>query len=265
MMFKHKKSLGQNFLNNPYVSEAVADAGDVSVEDTVLEIGPGTGALTKELLGRGAKVVAIEADVRAIETLNEAFKKELSSKQLVLFHADIKEFNLDSLKLEPLSFKVVANIPYYLSSYLLRLFLDTDTQPSDLVFLVQKEVADRIARDKKESLLSLSVKIFGTPHYVKTVKRGNFTPPPNVDSAILKITDIGMGRLGDIDSEFFFSIIHEGFKSKRKQLLGNLSKKYDRETLTNIFSTLELPLDVRAEDVHLEMWLKLCHELEVKM
>ena len=251
MEFQHKKSLGQNFLNNPRISEYVADAGEVTGDDLIIEIGPGTGALTKELLGRGASVVAVEADSRAVKILQETFKEEISSTKLTLLHADIKKFDLTSLNLNPLSFKVVANIPYYLSSYLLRLFLDTDVQPSDLVFLVQKEVAERIARDEKESLLSLSVKIFGTPQYIKTVKRGNFTPQPKVDSAILKITNIGQERLEGINSEFFFSIIHEGFKSKRKQLLGNLAKNYDRAVLTNIFSTLNLPLDVRAEDVHL--------------
>src|SRR5690606_15015371 len=101
--------------------------------------------------------------------------------QLHIHHQDIREFDLASLNLADHQFKVVANIPYYLSGLLLRTFLDTTVQPTTLVFLIQKELAERIARDKKESLLSLSVKVFGEPTYVTTVKRGHFTPPPKVD------------------------------------------------------------------------------------
>jgi 16S rRNA (adenine1518-N6/adenine1519-N6)-dimethyltransferase len=125
------------------------------------------------------------------------------------------------------------------------------------VFLVQKEVALRIARDKKESLLSLSVKVFGKPAYIKTIGRGNFSPAPRVDSAIIAITDISRARFENASEKTFFELIHYGFASKRKQLLGNLTGAMDREALTELFNTLSMPLTIRAEDVPLELWLKL--------
>ncbi len=258
-----KKSLGQHFLNNPRIPEHMAEAGRVEKGDTVLEIGPGTGVLTRELLKRGARVIAIEADKRAIESLEVPFKAEIANKQLVIYHTDIRTATLTDFGVTAHSYKVVANIPYYLSGRLFRLFLETEIQPTNLVFLVQKEVALRIVRDPKESLLSLSVKVFGVPTYVKTVGRGNFNPPPRVDSAIIAVDDISNRALTEynVSPELFFHTIHEGFKSKRKQLLGNLSDTYDRAVLTHIFSTLNIPLTVRGEDVPLTLWLKLTKEL----
>lgn len=279
--FEAKKSLGQHFLNNTRVPALMADAGNVQDGDIVLEIGPGTGALTRELLKRGAHVIAIEADARAVASLNETFKSEITAQNIVpqrsdlckagvvgggkltVVHGDVQEIDLNALGLRPSAFKIVANIPYYLSGMLFRMFLESDIQPTDLVFLVQREVALRIARDKKESLLSLSVKVFGNPRYVKTIGRGNFTPPPKVDSAIIAVSDISNIRLAQagITRTFFFSVLHEGFKAKRKQLLGNLSDTVPRETLTHIFSTLNLSPTVRGEDVSLDLWLKLCHKI----
>ena len=256
-----KKSLGQHFLNSPRVPELMALSGNVGKGDIVLEIGPGTGVLTRELLKCGAHVIAVEADIRAIESLKETFESEITAKTLNIFHGDVREIDLEALGLRPRAFKIVANIPYYLSGFLFRIFLEHEIQPSDLVFLVQREVAERIARDKKESLLSLSVKVFGDPKYIKTIGKGNFTPPPKIDSAIIAISNISRDRLGNVPQDFFFKILHEGFKSKRKQLLGNLSDTYSRETLTHTFSTLGLSLTVRGEDVSLDMWLKLCNAL----
>jgi 16S rRNA (adenine1518-N6/adenine1519-N6)-dimethyltransferase len=273
--FQTKKSLGQHFLNNSRVPALMADAGNVKKGDIVLEIGPGTGALTRELLSRGATVLALEADLRAIDVLRETFKAEIASKHLILIHGDARKFGetpelhrvtlCNSLTLSNLSggLKVVANIPYYLSGFLFRTLLESDVQPTDIVFLVQREVAERIARDKKESLLSLSVKVYGDPHYIKTVARGNFTPPPKVDSAIIAIQSISKERLGDVPEDAFFELIHAGFASKRKQLLGNLSTLFPRETLVHIFSTLGIRKDVRGEDLRLNEWLGLAHALFV--
>lgn len=258
-IFQTKKSLGQNFLNNTRIPELMADAGAVEVGDIILEIGPGTGALTKELLKRGAHVIALEADERAIDVLKDLFLNEIHTKQLTLVHGDARAIDVRALGLRPRAFKTIANIPYYLSGMLFRTLLESDIHPSDLVFLVQKEVAERIARDKKESLLSLSVKVFGNPRYVKTVGKGNFTPPPKIDSAIIAITDISHTQLQqhNLSKEHFFFILHQGFKSKRKQLLGNFADTYDRAHLERVFSTLSLPLTVRGEDVPLHTWLDL--------
>lgn len=259
--FQHKKSLGQHFLRNDVVPKWLCDAGRVAPGDIVFEIGPGTGALTRELLMRGARVIALEADARAITVLEEEFAAELATGQLCLHHGDARTIDFITLGLTDHSYKCIANIPYYLSGHLFRTMLESAVQPTDLVFLVQKEVAERIARAEKESLLSLSVKVYGDPTYVKTVSRGHFTPPPEVDSAIVAVTNISRNHLANVDATHFFTILHLGFAQKRKQLLGNLAKQYDRTQLTHIFSTLTLPIDIRAEDVSLNMWLKLVETL----
>ena len=261
MQFETKKSLGQHFLNNPRIPEKMAEAGRISKGDIVVEVGPGTGALTKTLLAYGAKVIALEADKRAIASLEETFEEEIAVGSLQIHHTDIREGIPTELKIVNRGYKVVANIPYYLSGMLFRMFLEAQKQPSDLIFLVQKEIAQRIARDPKESLLSLSVKAYGTPSYICTVSRGNFTPPPKVDSAIIAITDISRNRFAAVDEHFFFEVLHVGFAAKRKQLLGNLASRFDRSALTEIFETLELPLKVRGEDLSVETWMKLVRAL----
>lgn len=260
--FEHKKSLGQHFLNSDFVPKLMCAAAGELREKTVLEIGPGTGALTKEILAHGAKVVALEADERAIASLEKNFADAIARNQLILHHHDARNFNPALFKLEKQSYIVIANIPYYLSGLLFRSLLDTECQPTSLVFLVQKEVAERIARDKKESLLSLSIKAFGEPTYVQTVKRGHFTPPPKVDSAILAVHHINQDNFHDLDKGLFFATLHLGFGQKRKQLLGNLSQQYSRVALTEIFSSLGLETNVRAEDVPLSTWFLLTHALK---
>jgi 16S rRNA (adenine1518-N6/adenine1519-N6)-dimethyltransferase len=256
--FAHKKSLGQNFLTSDVVPKWLCSAGDVISTDTILEIGPGTGALTKILLQTGAKVVALEADTRAIDILTELFANELQTGQLTLIHGDARELSVGELGFKHQEFKVVANIPYYLSGFLLRTLLESTVQPVTLVFLMQKEVVTRIAREPKESILSLSVKAFGVPKYIKTVTRGHFNPPPKVDSAILQITDISLHNFsGKTEQDLYFELLHLGFGRKRKQLLSNLSHIYERDTLTDIFNNLNIKVDARAETLSLPVWLAL--------
>jgi 16S rRNA (adenine1518-N6/adenine1519-N6)-dimethyltransferase len=261
--FEHKKSLGQHFLNSDYVSKKMCEAAGELPGKVVLEIGPGTGALTKEILARGAKVVAVEADARAITALEKAFSAEIARGQLTLHHHDARVLEPNQFNLENKGYIVISNIPYYLSGQLFRSLLDTDCQPSTLVFLIQKEVAERIAKDKKESLLSLSVKAFGTPTYICTVKRGHFTPAPGVDSAILAIHEINQDNFDNLDKELFFTILHLGFGQKRKQLLGNLSRAYARMDLERVFSSLHIKTTIRAEDISLPTWVSLTRALSI--
>jgi 16S rRNA (adenine1518-N6/adenine1519-N6)-dimethyltransferase len=188
--FEHKRSLGQNFLTSDIVPNWMIEAANITSSDTILEIGPGTGMLTKAILAKGAKVIAVEADIRAIELLQQDFATEILNKQLTIHHGDAREINPQTLNLQDQQFKVVANIPYYLSGFLLRTLLESTIQPNTLTFLIQKELAVRIARGKKASLLSLSVAAFGEPKYNKTVGRGHFHPSPKVDSAIFTVNKI---------------------------------------------------------------------------
>jgi 16S rRNA (adenine1518-N6/adenine1519-N6)-dimethyltransferase len=264
--FQTKKSLGQHFLTSAVVPKWMCDAASVTTGDIVLEIGPGTGVLTKELLLRGAKVIALEADNRAIEVLQETFPQQIHEESLEIHHCDVRDLDLSTIDgIKDHEFKVVSNIPYYLSGMLFRIFLESSIQPTLLVYLVQKEVAKRItteiSKGEKESLLSLSVKAYGTPLYVKTVSRGHFSPAPNVDSAIILVKEINRENFKTLNPDLFFELLHIGFGQKRKQLLGNLSKFYDRTTLTNIFSTLYVPVSTRAEDLSLKKWLTLVSEI----
>ncbi len=259
--FEHKRSLGQNFLTSNVVPNWMAQCANIEAGDTVLEIGPGTGRLTSALLERKANVIAIEADARAIVELEALFPAEITSGQLVVHHGDAREITPQTLGLTDKGFKVVANIPYYLSGFLLRTLLESDIQPTTLTFLIQKELAFRIARDTKESLLSLSVKAFGNPHYNRNVGRGHFHPIPNVDSAILTITDISKDNFKTIEPKLFFEILHLGLGKKRKQLLANLASKYSRGVLAEIFDLQRISRTARGEDLVLSQWLALTEAL----
>jgi 16S rRNA (adenine1518-N6/adenine1519-N6)-dimethyltransferase len=246
--------LGQHLLTNPTVAQKVALAAGVTVGTNVLEIGPGKGMLTKELLALGALVTAVEKDPAMVAVLKEVFAKEIKSKQLILIEGDARELTAD--KLFPVGeYVVAANIPYYITGELIRDFLTAHNQPTSIALLVQKEVAERIARSKKESILSLSVKIFGNPKYVQTVKRGNFNPPPNVDSAILAITHISRERLETVSEENFFKVVKAGFAQKRKTLAGNLKKVFG--------TSLGVADKIRAEDVPLSEWVALSNHLQL--
>lgn len=256
-----KKSLGQHFLNNTHVPQTMVGAVTLLPEDTILEIGPGTGVLTTELLKTGKRVVAVETDRRAYDLLVDTFKDSMASGSLTLFHYDIRTVSAQTLELDTKPYVLIANIPYFITGALLRQFLTDPHPPRALVFLVQREVAERIAREKKESLLSLSVKLYGNPKYVKTVGRGCFTPPPRVDSAIISITDISTERLQGLKGEFVFDMLHIAFGSRRKQCIGNLTAEYPRTFLEDTFSSLALSHTIRAEDIPLEKWIPLCKKL----
>lgn len=261
-----KKSLGQHFLTSPVVPDWMCDAAEINSGETVLEIGPGTGVLTRELLARGALVIAVEADQRALAILADTFSQELHTGQLTLHHTDVRTGTLGNfIPTHTDRYKVVANIPYYLSGLLFRTVLTDARQPSTVVFLVQKEVAKRAHSNpnkvEKQSLLSLSVRVFGSTRYVKTVTRGHFTPPPRVDSAIIAIDDISRNFFTDCDELLFFNTIRLGFGNKRKQLLHNLATQYNREVMVAALEKAGIDPSVRAEDLALASWKRLVQVL----
>lgn len=225
-----KKSLGQNFLTSTKALEDILSAADVKPGDLVLEIGPGRGVLTAELLKRGAKVTAIEKDTVLAGILRGMFASEIETGTLEVIEADILEFHLDAYAASVGGpYKLIANIPYYITGQIFRMFLEeAKAQPLSMTLLVQREVALRIvARDKKESILSMSVKAYGEPAYVATVKRGSFNPAPNVDSAILHISGISKDFFtsNSISEKVFFEILKAAFAHKRKIISKNLEEK----------------------------------------
>lgn len=252
-----KKSLGQHFLTSEAALRSILAAADLRKSDTVLEIGPGRGALTHSLLESGVRVIAAEKDRELIPLLSEKFSDALARKQFRLIEGDILELSLEKV-VGRKSYKVVANIPYYITGILLRRLFSGDRKPERAVLLLQREVAERIvARNGKESILSLSVKAYGEPRYIKTVPRGSFNPPPQVDSAVLLVENIRNPFKSSAEEASFFELIRAGFSSKRKKLIGNLAKLHGKEDLLNTFDRLRLAESVRAEDVPLAAWKQL--------
>ncbi len=253
-----KKSLGQNFLNSSTVVSRIITAGRIMSGETVIEIGPGKGVLTKALLSVGARVIAIEKDDRLVPVLREMFAEDIARESLTLIHGDIVDLLDSTIPGTTESYKVVANIPYYITGLILRGFLERAHKPSAMILMLQHEVAQRIvARDGKESILSLSVKAYGVPRIVCKVPSRYFSPPPRVDSAVLAIE----GIKGDMfenraHEERFFEIIKLAFAQKRKKISGTLRARWGSETISRL-STCGLDPHARPEDILLESWVAL--------
>lgn len=271
-----KKSLGQNFLHNKAVISKMVSVSSVSSNDTVIEIGPGKGVLTKELLAVGAHVIAVEKDDRLIPYLQEVFENEINTGQLVLLHADAQNIVIQKNRKTYLTFsnepktkvpvkdnyKVVANIPYYITGMLLRVFFEQKILPKIVTVLVQKEVADRIvATSKKESILSLSIKFFGTPKKIMNVSKNNFNPKPKVDSAVLMI-ETNSKPVDEKTRVKFFDVVRRGFAQKRKTLRKNLiESKIPAQKVEDVLNDLKIDIKTRAEDIDVNMWLLLANRL----
>ncbi|MCX6731485.1 MAG: 16S rRNA (adenine(1518)-N(6)/adenine(1519)-N(6))-dimethyltransferase RsmA, partial [Candidatus Parcubacteria bacterium] len=198
------KFLGQNFLTSQKIIDEIIKAADIKPNDIILEVGPGKGILTEALLKTGAKIIAVEKDKRFVDFLREKFS---GVKNLKIIHNDILKSQISNLKSQ--KYKIVANIPYYITSRFLRNFLQSDFQPVLMVLMVQKEVAKRIISGK-ESILSISVKVYGQPKIIKIVPARYFHPKPKVDSAILLIDNISKDFFRNLTETRFFGLIKKG-------------------------------------------------------
>ena len=261
-----KKSLGQHFLTSPKAAEAIAKAANLNPTDLVLEIGPGRGILTEQLVKYAGEVVAVEKDRELVKFLEERFAASIRGRKLKVIESDILTFDTSNLS----GFKVVGNIPYNITGEIFRSFLESSHQPSSMTLMVQKEVGERImARDGKESILSISVKAYGKPSIVRKVPAGSFNPKPKVDSVVIHIEGIskdffsGKARSAsggkNLDEKQFFSLLKTGFAHKRKYLLSNLALKNSKFSLQVCFDSLALSGEIRAEALSLEDWEKLAH------
>jgi 16S rRNA (adenine1518-N6/adenine1519-N6)-dimethyltransferase len=248
-----KKSLGQHWLNGQSSLEAMCDAAQVGGSDVVLEIGPGQGSLTRLLVSRAKSVVAVEVDRELVNSL----KTEITADNLRVINKDILNFDFNSL---PPGYKLVANIPYYLTSHLIRRISETDNPPSRAALLVQKEVAERLsAGPGKMSLLSATAQYYWQVSLSRVVKKELFTPSPKVDSQIVVLIGHGQMPFPELDTKAFFELIRLGFRMKRKTLANNLnsSSKYNKAKVEDCISKLGLSSNVRAQALSLDDWYKL--------
>lgn len=264
---KPKKSLGQHFLTSEGAVKRIVNAADITEGEIVLEIGPGRGVLTTALLNAGARVIAVEKDEQLAADLQNTFKNAVEDGSLTVVVDDVLSLDPSQLyKLIPASYKLVSNIPYYITGAIIRQFLTTDYQPTKMVLLVQREVAERVVAKAtkeraKESLLSISVKAYGEPHMAGVVKAGSFNPPPKVDSAILVVESISRDFFAGVEPEYFFELLHCGFQQKRKQLAGNLKSQFSAELIEESFSVCHINKQARAEELSLENWKCLATQL----
>lgn len=254
-----KKSLGQNFLKNESSARELVRAANIGEADTVLEVGPGKGMITKILLESAKRVIAVEKDEALAAELEQTFAEEVESGKLVLVSADILQFEPKNYQLKATGYKLVGSIPYYITGQFLRRFLSIDPQPRTIALIIQKEVADRIvAKGGRESILSTSIKVYGTPKYVKTIKAGSFVPAPKVDSAILTIENITRNFFDTISEEQFFTIVRAGFAHPRKKLLGNVKHIGGNE---GAFERARVDINARAENLSVDEWKRLTQTL----
>lgn len=259
-MFKPKKQLGQNFLKNTDIVKKIIDASDIKPDDTIIEVGPGTGILTEELVKTGAAVIAIEKDFELISLL----KKNVGEpKNLKVIHQDALWFDLAQFK----SYKVVANIPYQITSPLIRKFIEAENKPELLVLMVQKEVAERICAipgHSERGLLTIIVEFYADAEILFEVSRQEFYPVPKVDSAVIKIKPKVHPRgvreeVKPVDEKLFFKIVKAGFASKRQQIHNSLSAtlRFDKTKTSDLLKRANIESTLRAEDLTLDQWLKL--------
>ncbi|PIU79457.1 MAG: ribosomal RNA small subunit methyltransferase A [Candidatus Moranbacteria bacterium CG_4_10_14_3_um_filter_44_15] len=282
--------LGQNFLTDDSVAKQIVDSANLSPRDNVLEIGPGKGILTKYLARHAGRVLAVEVDRDLAESLQPVIARSAATKQsrtetgntgllrppamlrkamragfarndkLTVVKGDILKINLPKLveRENFKNYKVVANLPYYITSKIIRLLLETKYPPAEMILTVQKEVGERIcAKNGQESILSISVKFYAEPKILFYVPKENFEPVPEVDSVVIKIKR--KKSIPNVDVKKFFSLVRSGFSSKRKMLANNLSSSFriPKAELWEWMKKARLGRGVRAEKLGVEDWVRL--------
>ena len=250
------KSLGQNFLIDPIYLDLVADAGDITKEDTVLEIGAGLGNLTRLLSARAREVLSVELDPDLIPILQSLITP---TQNVRIIQGDILKVDLSNL-FPSSEYLVVANIPYYITSNLIRHLTSSGKRPLRIVLTIQKEVAERItAQSGKLNLLGLSVQVFGAPIVVSKVPAGAFYPVPKVDSAILRVDLYPSPLISEDLLDTFFLVAKAGFSQKRKTLRNSLSAglRLEKSTVEDLLANADIDASRRAETLRLEEWISL--------
>jgi 16S rRNA (adenine1518-N6/adenine1519-N6)-dimethyltransferase len=274
-----KHALGQNFLVDRGVLDKIIEAAELQTDDTVIEVGPGLGVLSQEIVKHVKSFIAIEIDQVLAKLLEEQLNtisksefpisKQIPNSKIQILNRDILGVNLGEV-IGDRPYKVVANIPYYITSKILQLFLESPHPPLAIVMLVQKEVAERIcAKPGEMSTLAVSVQVFGEPEIVGIVPRESFFPAPEVDSAIIRITipnskfQISNQRTNNkyqfqdqAEEKEFFRLVHIGFASRRKTLANNLAAGFhiDKKLAADIIKQVGLSNGARAQELSIKEW-----------
>ena len=251
-----KKSLGQHWLKDPEILADIAEAAELTGDDVVLEIGPGLGTLTSRLLARANSVTAVEFDADLARKLPGQFP----GKELTVVNQDILQFDLNQL---PKNYKVVANVPYYITSKIVEKLMTAENKPSIAALLVQKEVAERIATEAGNmSILSVSVQVFAEAELDIEVPRQFFTPPPKVDSQVVVLRTRDNPLITPEDQRDFFRVVKAGFSAKRKKLRSSLSGGLgiDKGMAEELLKNAGISPNTRAEDLAIEDWKRLLKE-----
>lgn len=254
-----RKELGQHWLKDKYSLQAMIESAEVKAGDDVLEIGPGTGLLTDELVAIGANITALEYDHTLAQQL---LFKYASKKNVQVVEGDIRKFDFASL---PANFKIVANIPYYLTANLFRKLIDSEKKPELASLLVQKEVAERASAEAgKLSFVAVALQVFYVTRAGEVVPAHLFEPPPKVDSQILVLQRRETPQIEVDKIEEFLSLVKAGFDQPRKKLISNLMRevKLDKEVVIKVFEELGIDSSARAQELSIEQWLRMFSVLQ---
>lgn len=252
-----KKEFGQNFLVNSSTLQKIANSAEIKPTETVLEIGPGPGGLTQILLQQAQKVIAIELDTDMVNLLKNNFVNsnhlEIINQNALTYHPNLPHY------------KIVANIPYHITSPLLRHYLlETKFKPSKIILMVQNEVAEKINDPKNQSVLSLQVKIFGEPKYLFKVPKEDFYPVPKIDSGVISIEAFEKPLVSPAELEHFFQTVKIGFSQKRKKLMNSFlaSNRFSKEKLELIFAKCNIDPNRRPQTLSISEWKILALKLK---
>ena len=249
-----QKSKGQNFLFDDNIVKKIIAAADLNAQDTVLEIGPGLGVLTDYLIKGAGQVVAVELDKKLLAHLK---KRYLKVNNLKIMEGDILKLSISDLNLKP-DYKIVANLPYNITSNFIRKFLESNNPPREMIIMVQKEVAKRLAAQKGEmSLLSVAAQFYAEVKILFEVSRNSFWPSPRVDSTVIKF--IRKSSPTKAEPKLFFRLVKIGFSAKRKQLQNNLVNGFhlEKDQAKAILQKSGLNEKIRPQDLELSDWLKI--------
>ena len=270
MLEKYKihplKGLGQNFLVNKGAVKMVINAADIKPDEVILEVGPGLGALTKELAKKAKKVIAVEKDRKMVEILKETLK---GFENIEIVRGDILKLKLQI----PKPYKIVANLPFHLTAPVIRKFLESANTPEEMILVVQKEVGQRIcARVPDMNLLAISVQVYAEAEIANYVSKKSFWPRPKVDAAIIKIQipkskfqNFAKFGLAKEKTDLFFKVVRAGFSQPRKQLINNLSQglKLNRVKVEGWLKKNGIHSTQRAETLTLKDWIKLTKSIKI--